>query len=55
MNTVYPKNTLPTKGPEVIKEWRTARNFDFKMEKMFMPIPENEILMNPDCKQNDGY
>lgn len=55
VNTVYPKNTLPTKGPEVIKEWRTARNFDFKMEKMFMPIPENEILMNPDCKQNDGY
>jgi hypothetical protein len=55
VNTVYPKNTLPTKGPEVIKEWRTARNFDFKMEKMFMPIPENEILMNPDCEQNAGY
>ena len=55
VNHVYPKNELPVNGPSVIKEWRTARNFDFKMEKMFMPIPENEILMNPDCKQNDGY
>ena len=55
VNTVYPKNTLPQKGKSVIKEWRTARDFDFKMEKMFMPIPENEILMNPDCEQNPGY
>jgi hypothetical protein len=55
VNTVYPKNSLAENGPSVIKEWRTARNFDFNMDKMFMPIPENEILMNPDCKQNDGY
>ena len=55
VNTVYPKNSLPVNGPSVITEWRTARDFDFKMEKMFMPIPENEILMNPECKQNDGY
>ena len=55
VNTVYPKNTLPVNGPEVIQEWRTARDFDFKMEKMFMPIPENEILMNVEMEQNEGY
>ena len=55
VNHVYPKNTLPEFGPTVIKEWRTARNFDFSMDKMFMPIPEDEILMNPECEQNPGY
>ncbi|WP_033147617.1 RagB/SusD family nutrient uptake outer membrane protein [Prevotella sp. P6B1] len=55
VNTVYPKNNLPESGNSVIQEWRTARNFDFDMNKMFMPIPENEILMNPDCVQNEGY
>ena len=55
VNTVYPKNTLPVLGPSTITEWRTARDFDFSMDKMFMPIPENEILMNPDCEQNAGY
>jgi hypothetical protein len=55
VNTVYPKNTLPVNGPAVITEWRTARDFDFQMSKMFMPIPENEILMNPECEQNEGY
>lgn len=55
VNTVYPKNTLPVNGPAVIQEWRTARDFDFQMSKMFMPIPENEILMNPECEQNEGY
>ena len=55
VNTVYPKNTLPAYGASVIKEWRTARDFDFSMDKMYMPIPENEILMNPDCVQNPGY
>jgi hypothetical protein len=55
VNTVYPKNSLPDAGPTTIKEWRTARNFDFNMDKMFMPIPENEILMNSECEQNPGY
>lgn len=55
VNTVYPKNSLATNGPSVITEWRTARNFDFNMSKMFMPIPETEILMNPACEQNEGY
>ena len=55
VNHQYPKNTLAEYGPTVITEWRTARNFDFSMDKMFMPIPENEILMNPDCEQNPGY
>ena len=46
VNTVYPKNSLPEFGFSVITEWRTARDFDFHVEKMFMPIPANEILMN---------
>ena len=55
MNTVYPQNTLPVNGPATITEWRTARDFKFDMNKMFMPIPENEILMNTECEQNEGY
>lgn len=55
VNTVYPKNDLPEAGASVIKEWRTARNFDFQMSKMFMPIPEDEILKNSACDQNEGY
>ena len=51
----YPKNSLPTVGAATIKQWQTARDFDFKMEKMFMPIPEDEILKNPACDQNPGY
>lgn len=55
VNTVYPKNSLPEKGLPTIKEWKTARSFDFDMKKMFMPIPEDEILKNPACDQNEGY
>ena len=55
VNTVYPQNTLPVNGPATITEWRTARDFKFDMKKMFMPIPENEILMNTECEQNEGY
>lgn len=55
INTVYPKNSLPEVGLATIKEWRTARSFNFNMDKMFMPIPEDEILKNPACDQNPGY
>lgn len=55
VNTVYPKNSLPQKGPEVIKQWQTARDFNFVMDKMFMPIPEDELLKNAACDQNPGY
>lgn len=55
VNTAYPKNNLPEYGPTVIREWRTARYFDFSKDKMFMPIPENELIKNPDCDQNPGY
>ena len=55
VNTAYPKNSLPENGPTVIREWRTARNFDFNKDKMFMPIPENELMKNPSCDQNSGY
>ena len=51
----YPKNALPTAGSATITEWRTARDFDFSLDKMFMPIPEQELLMNPECDQNAGY
>ena len=55
VNTVYPKNNLPTTGLATIKQWKTARDFDFNMDKMFMPIPEDEILMNSAADQNAGY
>ena len=55
INTVYPENSLPTTGSSVITQWQTARNFKFNMNKMFMPIPEDEILNNPACTQNEGY
>ena len=55
VNTVYPENSLPTTGSSVITQWQTARNFKFNMDKMFMPIPEDEILNNPACTQNEGY
>ena len=52
---VYKQNSLPTVGLPTITQWQTARDFEFKMEKMFMPIPEDEILKNPACTQNEGY
>ena len=55
VNTVYPKNSLPQNGISVITEWKTARDFDFKMAKMYMPIPEDELLKNPAMTQNEGY
>ena len=55
INTVYQENSLPTTGSSVITQWKTARNFKFDMNKMFMPIPEDEILNNPACTQNEGY
>lgn len=55
VNHVYKKNSLPEKGLSVIKEWQTARNFEFDMNKMFMPIPEDELIKNTACDQNPGY
>ena len=55
VNHTYPKLGLPEVGASVIKEWRTARSFDFQMSKMFMPIPEDEIVKNSACDQNEGY
>lgn len=55
VNTVYPKSDRPTNGLSTIKEWRTARNFNFSMDKMFMPIPEDELIKNSACDQNPGY
>ena len=55
VNTVYPRSDRPTNGLSTIQEWRTARNFDFNMDKMFMPIPEDELIKNTACDQNPGY
>lgn len=55
VNHVYPKNSLPEVGVATITQWKTARSFDFDMRKMFMPIPEDELLKNPACDQNEGY
>lgn len=51
----YPILGLPEKGPEVIKQWQTARSFQFDINKMFMPIPQDELIKNPLCDQNEGY
>ncbi len=55
VNTVYPASDRDQKGKKTITEWRTARDFTFDMNKMFMPIPEDEIIKNPACDQNPGY
>ena len=57
MNHNYPKEYPGTheKGIEQIYAWRTYRGFDFDEGKMDMPIPQDEIIKNPACDQNDAY
>ena len=33
----------------------TNRNYEYNDLKMDMPIPQDELLKNPDCDQNDAY
>jgi starch-binding outer membrane protein, SusD/RagB family len=35
--------------------WNTFRDFDFKILKMDMPIPTEELLKNKLCDQNEAY
>lgn len=53
----YPKNYAGTyeKGIEQIYSWRTYRGFDFDLRKMDMPIPQDELIKNPLCDQNEAY
>lgn len=51
----YPKGYGHETGIEQIYEWRTYRGFDFDDRKMDMPIPQDELIKNPLCDQNDAY
>ena len=51
----YPKGYGHETGIEQIYEWRTYRGFDFDERKMDMPIPQDEIIKNPACDQNEAY
>jgi hypothetical protein len=53
----YPKNYPGTSetGINQIYQWRTYRGFDFDINKMDMPIPQDELIKNPLCDQNEAY
>ena len=51
----YPKGYGHETGIEQIYEWRTYRGFDFDDRKMDMPIPQDELIKNPLCDQNEAY
>ena len=51
----YPKGYGHETGIEQIYEWRTYRGFDFDERKMDMPIPQDELIKNPACDQNEAY
>ena len=55
MNHNYPKGYGHETGIEQIYEWRTYRGFDFDINKMDMPIPQDELIKNPLCDQNEAY
>ena len=55
MDHNYPKGYGHEKGIEQIYEWRTYRGFDFDERKMDMPIPQDEMIKNPLCDQNEAY
>lgn len=53
----YPKNYPGTSetGINQIYQWRTYRGFEFNEGKMDMPIPQDELIKNPLCDQNEAY
>ena len=51
----YPKGYGHETGIEQIYEWRTYRGFDVDERKMDMPIPQDELIKNPACDQNEAY
>ena len=53
----YPMNYPGTSetGINQIYQWRTYRGFTFDINKMDMPIPQDELIKNPLCDQNEAY
>ncbi len=51
----YPKGYGYDSGGKQLYIWRTYRGFDFDINKMDMPIPQDELIKNPLCDQNDAY
>jgi len=46
----YPKHQSTGKT-----DFQTGRSFDFNDKKMLMPIPNDELIKNPLCTQNEAY
>jgi len=55
MDHNYPKGYGQETGIEQIYQWRTYRGFDFNEAKMDMPIPQDELIKNQLCDQNEAY
>jgi len=53
----YPANYPGTSetGINQIYQWRTYRGFTFDIQKMDMPIPQDELIKNSLCDQNEAY
>ena len=51
----YPKGYGYETGEAQLSVWRTYRSFDFDIRKMDMPIPQDELIKNPACDQNEAY
>ena len=51
----YPKGYGTATGISQLFEWHTYRAFDFDSRKMDMPIPQDELIKNPLCDQNEAY
>ena len=51
----YPKGYGYETGEAQLSVWRTFRSFDFDIRKMDMPIPQDELIKNPACDQNEAY
>jgi hypothetical protein len=51
----YPKGYGYENGEAQLSVWRTFRSFDFDIRKMDMPIPQDELIKNPACDQNEAY
>ena len=51
----YPKGYGYENGEAQLSVWRTYRSFDFDIRKMDMPIPQDELIKNPACDQNEAY
>ena len=60
INTQFPEDVdVPAAMPDLIEQVRVSRDAGFKNfvvgKNEFFPIPQREIDVNPNLKQNPGY